>query len=344
MTQLFTELIPSLPEEIALECLTRLHFSAHRVGSQVCHRWRELLQSKEFYYHRKQSGQTRKLACLVQSLPSQTESTPSKPAGQPSYGVSVFDPVSMSWDRVDPVPKYPDGIPLFCQLASSEGKLVLMGGWDPASWEPVKDVFMYEFTTRRWSQCKDMPSSRSFFAVGAKDGKVYVAGGHDDSKNALNSAWVYDICTDEWTELTRMSEDRDECQGIIMGNEFWVVSGYDTDGQGQFKSNAEAFNIETSEWRRVEDAWMASQCPRSCVGLGKNGELICWAECDSAVRVGACGVNLGERTLVTGSEYQGAPQGFFVVERKQGQNGKLLKVEVPNEFSTFVQSGCCVEI
>lgn len=344
MAQLFTELIPSLPEEIALECLTRLHFSAHRVGSQVCHRWRELLQSKEFYYHRKQSGQTRKLACLVQSLPSQSESTRAKPAGQPSYGVSVFDPVTMSWDRVDPVPKYPDGIPLFCQLASSEGKLVLMGGWDPVSWEPVKDVFLYEFTTRRWTQCKDMPSSRSFFAVGAKDGKVYVAGGHDDSKNALNSAWVYDIYTDEWTELTRMSEDRDECQGIIIGNEFWVVSGYDTDGQGQFKSNAEAFNMETGEWRRVEDAWMASQCPRSCVGLGKDGGLICWAESDSGVRVGACGVNLGEWTLVTGSEYQGAPQGFFVVERKGGQNGKLVKVEVPKEFSTFVQSGCCVDI
>lgn len=340
MSQLFTELIPSLPEDIALECLTRLHFSAHRVGSQVCNRWRELLQSKEFYYHRKQAGQTRKMACLVQSLPSPSESTRSKPAGQPSYGVSVFDPVFMSWNRVEPVPKYPDGIPLFCQLASSEGKLVLMGGWDPVSWEPVKDVFMYEFTTGRWTQCKDMPSSRSFFAVGAKDGKVYVAGGHDESKNALKSAWVYDICGDEWSELTPMSEERDECQGLVIGNEFWVVSGYETDGQGEFKSNAEAFDMETSEWRRVEEAWMASQCPRSCVGVGKNG-FMCWAECDSAVRVGACGVSLGDCSLVTGSEYQGAPQAFFLVN---GQDGKLHKIEVPSDFSSFVQSGCCVEI
>lgn len=340
----FTELFPGLPEEISLECLTRLHFSAHRVGSQVTHRWRHLLQSNEFYYHRRQSGQTRKVACLVQSLPVPTEPTGSKPAGQARYGVSVFDPVSRTWYRVDPVPKYPDGMPLFCQVASTEGKLVLMGGWDPASWEPVKDVFAYEFTTQRWTQCKDMPSSRSFFAVGALEGKIYVAGGHDDSKNALNSAWVYDLSGDEWTELSRMSEERDECQGIIIGDEFWVVSGYGTDAQGQFKSTAEAFNIETGEWRRVEDAWIVSQCPRSCVGVGKNGELICWAECDSSVRVGTCGVNLGNRSLVTGSEYQGAAQGFFLMERKEGQNRKSEKIEVPDEFSTFVQSGCCAEI
>lgn len=122
------------------------------------------------------------------------------------------------------------------------------------------------------------------------------------------------------------------------------MSGYGTDAQGQFKSTAEAFNIETGEWRRVEDAWIVSQCPRSCVGVGKNGELICWAECDSSVRVGTCGVNLGNRSLVTGSEYQGAAQGFFLMERKEGQNRKSEKIEVPDEFSTFVQSGCCAEI
>ncbi|WOG97995.1 hypothetical protein DCAR_0417336 [Daucus carota subsp. sativus] len=344
MSKQFTELIPGLPEEIALECLTRLHFSAHRVGSHVAERWRQLLQSRDFYYHRKQSGQTRKLACLVQSLPVPKEPTGSKPAAQARYGVSVFDPGSRTWYRVDPIPKYPDGMPLFCQVASTEGKLVCMGGWDPASYEPVRDVFVYEFTTQRWTRCQDMPSNRSFFAVGAMEGKVYVAGGHDDSKNALNSAWVYDLSSDEWTELTRMSEERDECQGIIIGNEFWVVSGYETDAQGQFKSTAEAFSIDSGEWRRVEDSWTVSQCPRSCVGVGKNGELINWAETDSGVRVGACGVNLGNRSLVTGSEYQGAAQGFFLTERREGQNCKSVKVEVSDDFCTFVQSGCCVEI
>ncbi|GAA0185451.1 hypothetical protein LIER_32739 [Lithospermum erythrorhizon] len=383
----FTELIPSLPEELALECLTRLHYSVHMVASQVCKKWNFLLKSKEFYYHRKQTGHTQIAACFIQALPTSSDG---KPIGQPSYGVSIFDSVSQNWDRVDSVPKYPNGLPLFCQISSSEGKLILMGGWNPSSWEPVKDVFVYEFTTRRWTQCVDMPSKRSFFAMAAFEGRVYIAGGHDENKNALDSAWVFDIEKNEWTELTRMSEERDECQGLVIDDEFWVVSGYDTDNQGRFKSSAEVLGLRnfTSsslvplkerhnritklsplihpnerhneiiksstlvplkkrhnlQWRRVDDAWNASQCPRSRVGKGKNGNLLCYTEFNSAVQVSACGVDLGGQTLVTGSAYQGAPHGFYIVDKSDGQNGKLKKIDVPDEFSGIIQSGCCVDI
>lgn len=340
----FAELIPGLPEELALECLTRLHYSAHRLSSRVCKRWRDLLLSKDLYYHRKETGFTHKAACLVQALPAQSES---KPLGQPRYGISLFDPVTMSWDRVPPVPKYPNGLPLFCQVVSTEGKLILIGGWDPSSWEPVRDVFVYEFTTQRWTRCADMPSTRSFFAVGAVDGKVLVAGGHDESKNALSSAWVFDIKKEEWSELGRMREERDECEGVVIGSEFWVVSGYGTETQGVFKRSAEVYEMGSGEWRVVEDAWRVSRCPRTCVGVerGKNGNsLICWAEVESAVQVGASVVEVGEGTVVTGSEYQGAPHGFYVMERKGGQNGKLVKINVGEEYSGIVQSGCCVEI
>ncbi|KAL0359360.1 UNVERIFIED_CONTAM: F-box/kelch-repeat protein [Sesamum angustifolium] len=179
----------------------------------------------------------------------------SKPVGQPRYGISLFDPVTMSWDRLPPVPKYPDGLPLFCQVVSTEGKLILIGGWDPSSWEPVRDVFVYEFTTQKWSQCADMPSTRSFFAVGAVEGKVIVAGGHDESKNALRSAWVLDMKEEEWCELGRMREERDECEGVVMGSEFWVVSGYGTETQGAFKRSAEVYGMGKGEWRVEEEAW-----------------------------------------------------------------------------------------
>jgi hypothetical protein len=48
--------------------------------------------------------------------------------------------------------------------------------------------------------------------------------------------------------------------------------------------------------------------------------------------------------MVSGSDSPGAPQGFYMVEMKDGQNGQLEKINVPEEFSGFVQSGCCVEI
>ncbi|KAI3826366.1 hypothetical protein L1987_00413 [Smallanthus sonchifolius] len=345
-----TELIPGLPDEIALECLTRLHYEAHAVASDVCWRWRRLLQDREFYYHRRKNGFTRKVGCFVQSLPvhfepSEPGGSGSKPEKQPKYGLSVFDPVTCDWDQIDPVPRYPDGLPLFCQVASTEGKLVVMGGWNPANWEPLRDVFVYEFTTRCWTQRVSMPSTRSFFAAGACDGKVYVAGGHDESKNALRSAWVYDITTDEWTELTQMSDERDECEGVVFGSEFWVVSGYDTDSQGRFKDSAEVFDITTGTWRRVEGAWGVSRCPRSCVAVGQNGNFLSWDAYEPAVQVGTCGVDLGDQVLVAGSGNQGAPLAVYVVEKSnQGQNGKSTKIDIPNEFSGFVQSGCRVEI
>ncbi|XP_076907955.1 F-box/kelch-repeat protein At2g44130-like [Bidens hawaiensis] len=339
-----TELIPGLPDEIALECLTRLHYGSHSVASDVCQRWRRLIQSRDFYFYRKNNGFITTGACFVQAL-HESGRADAKPEKQPKYGLSVFDLIKGNWDRVDPVPKYPDGLPLFCQVAITEGKLILMGGWNPSNWEPLRDVFVYEFTTRRWTQRVDMPSTWSFFAVGAREGKVYVAGGHDENKNALKSAWVYDIARDEWTELAPMSDERDECEGMVIGSEFWVVSGYDTDSQGRFKDSAEVLDITTGAWRRVEGVWGVSRCPRSCLAKGQNGNFTSWDAYEPAVQVGSCGVDLGDRVLVTGSGYQGAPLAVYVVEKSnQGQNGKSTKIEIPNEFSGFVQSGCLVEI
>ncbi|PIA60053.1 hypothetical protein AQUCO_00400730v1 [Aquilegia coerulea] len=333
------EILPGLPEEIGLECLTRLSFTTHRVASMVCHRWRNLLESKEFYSLRKKEGKTHQVACLVYSLPNGIR----KQTSSPVYGIAVFDPVNQNWEKLDPIPKYPNGLPLFCQLSSVEGKLVVMGGWDPITWDPVNHVFVYDFMTQRWKQCKDMPSKRSFFAASAIDDRVYIAGGHDESKNALKSAWIYDVRKDEWTELTQMSEERDECEGLIVGKEFWVVSGYGTEHQGIFEQSVESYELSTNQWKRIEGKWGSNRCPRGCVSVGKNGSLMSWADLDAKVRVGTCAVELGELTLVTGLAYQGATQGFFLVDMKKGDK-KLERVDVPEEFSGFVQSGCCVEI
>ncbi|XVE75783.1 hypothetical protein DITRI_Ditri12bG0120300 [Diplodiscus trichospermus] len=314
-----SDLIPGLPEEIGLECLTQFHYSTHPIASGVCRRWQKLLQSREFYHRRKRTGYTHKVACLVQLLKSGNYPDGSKQVCPPRYGITVFDPVRGTWDRVDPFPKHPDRLPLFCQRTSSEGKLVVMGRWDPTSYDPVKDVFVYKFTSQRWRQRKQMPETRSFFAAGELGGRVIVAGGHDENKNALSKAWEYNVNRDKWTKLTQMSQKRDECQGIVMGSKFWVVSRYRTENQGGFEKSVEVINVETGKWSRVEAAWKASQSPRSCVGVGKEKKLFSWTNRDPAVRVAECTVPLGEWTFVCGSAYQGGPQGFFLVNEQKGK-------------------------
>ncbi|XP_027347847.1 F-box/kelch-repeat protein At1g15670-like [Abrus precatorius] len=338
------ELIPGLPSDLGLECLTRLPHSAHRIAHRVCSQWHSLLHSDHFYYHRKKTGHTQKLTCLVQAhqqLPHHHKTTGSL---SPSYEITVFDPENMSWDRVDPVPDYPLGLPLFCQLAGCEGKLVLIGGWDPLSYEPLTAVFVYDFRTSEWRRGSDMPEKRSFFAIGSDHGRVYVAGGHDENKNALSTAWAYDPRSDEWAGLAQMSRERDECEGVVVGDEFWVVSGYATERQGMFEGSAEVLDFGSGRWRVVDGIWGAGGCPRSCVGVGKDGKLVNWRGMDPGLRVGVCGVTVGSRTLLTGSEYEGAPHGFYLVDMEEGHNRKLRKISVPDGFSGFVQSGCCVEI
>ncbi|KAE8125026.1 hypothetical protein FH972_019863 [Carpinus fangiana] len=232
-------------------CLTRVTYTGHGIASRVCRRWHELLQSKEFYHHRKKSGHTHKVACLVQALPGANKSSTERKRGKPpSYGITVFDPVGVgTWERLDQVPKYPDGLPQFCQLASCEGKLVVMGGWDPAR------------TCRR--------SARSLRPALMRAKYAWRAGmTTDEYKNASRSAWVYDLRRDKWDELTQLSQERDECEGTMIGDEFWVVSGYDTESQGVFEGSADLYAFGLGGWRRVDGVWEPGQCPRSCVVLG----------------------------------------------------------------------------
>uniref|UniRef100_A0A0E0EL45 Uncharacterized protein n=1 Tax=Oryza meridionalis TaxID=40149 RepID=A0A0E0EL45_9ORYZ len=44
-----------------------------------------------------------------------------------------------------------------------------------------------------------MPNSRGFFGCISSDGVVYVADGHDKTKNALRSAYAYDIAASSTT-------------------------------------------------------------------------------------------------------------------------------------------------
>ncbi|KAF7836978.1 F-box/kelch-repeat protein [Senna tora] len=334
-------MLPGLPHDLGFECLTRLPYSDYPLASRVSRQWCHLLQSDNFYHHRKKSGHTRKLACLIQALPQQHLAHPHKPTASPAYAITVFDPISLSWDRIAPVPDYPFGLPLFCQPASYEGKLVVMGGWDPVSYEPVTDVFVYDFRRSEWKKGKNMPSKRSFFAIGAHEGRVYVAGGHDENKNALKTAWVYDLGKEEWRELESMREERDECEGRVVGDELWVVSGYRTERQGQFEGTVEAYGFGSGKWRRMEGMWEAGRSPRLCGGGGKDGS---WGEVEGKVGVGVCVVRLGSVTMATGSEYQGAPHAFYLHQVQEGQNCKFTQISAPPQFSGFVQSGCCLEI
>ncbi|KAK1319470.1 F-box/kelch-repeat protein SKIP20 [Acorus calamus] len=287
-------LIPGLPDDIGMECLVRVPHRYHCHLRSVCRRWRDLLSLPLFYSLRDRSGTAEDLLFLIQATTTTTTTTtigtsetmepPPTPSSTseatdeewknqhqeqqvvqrlccfspPVYGLTVYNATDGTWLKMaPPPPKF--FFPTFCQCVSlPPARLILFGGWDPETLEPIPDVYVYDFVAGRgggWRRGAPMSEARSFFAcavavTSSNSVHVYVAGGHDSQKNALRSAEVYDVDADEWRALPPMSKERDECHGLIDDDSgrFWVLSGYPTDSQGQFGESAEFYDPTMGEW------------------------------------------------------------------------------------------------
>ncbi|CAK7325028.1 unnamed protein product [Dovyalis caffra] len=290
------QLIPGLPDEIAMECMVRVPYQFHSNMKSVCHTWQHLMSHPSFHQQRLKSGTAEYLVCLVQPLPpihasSTTTDDDDDPLNSnnnktiknedkreqqhihspPQYALSIYNATHNLWQRTRPTEG--SGIPMFCQCLAlpSSGKLLLLGGWDPTTLEPVPHVYILDLIGTTGAACKwrrgaSMSVPRSFFACAViGPSTVCVAGGHDSQKNALRSAEVYDVETDQWKMLPDMIEERDECQGLAWegDSKFWVASGYGTESQGQFRSDAEFYDLYTGRWSKVDGVWpFSSTSPR----------------------------------------------------------------------------------
>ncbi|CAD5321318.1 unnamed protein product [Arabidopsis thaliana] len=383
------DLIPGLPSELALECLVRVPFQFQSAMRSVCRSWRSLLSDSSFIQERRRCGKTELLLCLVQPL------TPPIPASKsvdetlmvdekksedeshprvfctPRFGLSVYNAAMSTWHRV----AFPEEeqIPLFCEcvVLQDAGKILLIGGWDPETLQPTRDVYVLEFAGRKWRRGAPMKESRSFFACASvSPTKVYVAGGHDDQKNALRSAEVYDVEKDEWSSVTPMTEGRDECQGFAVGTglRFCVLSGYGTESQGRFRSDGEIYDPATNSWSRIDNVWRfpdTSPRGRTAGDFRSSSTLWCFTDTDlqserrwetnddsrnlkldlqsiqlpmtgSSVFAGSLG---GESVVMIGGKRESEGEGEGGVMMKMTTEKKMGKwshhVHIPCDFSTL---------
>ncbi|GAB2265502.1 hypothetical protein Dimus_000552 [Dionaea muscipula] len=302
-------IIPGLPDEIAFECLVRLPFQFHSIVRSVCHDWRLLLSQPSFYRERRRLALSEQLLFFIHPLPT-TNTTTCEEAendhekqqqqqqqqhayGPPQFGLSIYNVTNQTWGRMTmkDQSEAPIAIPMFCQCVAppGTGKLLLIGGWHPETLETVPDVYVIDLVGGKWRKGARMSTARSFFACAAVGGLVYVAGGHDSQKNALRSAEVYDLARDEWRGIRDMEEERDECQGIsweednLRGGDytprFWVVSGYGTDSQGQFRADAECFDPKTMTWTKIEGLWpFPRTSPRTTTVCGGSRRAWWWVD------------------------------------------------------------------
>ncbi|XP_016170980.1 F-box/kelch-repeat protein At1g80440 [Arachis ipaensis] len=357
------ELISALPEDVARDCLIRISYQNFPAVSSVSKAWNTEIQSPEFRRRRTAANQTQKILVAVQSRVDSDDKRRTgllvKAATNPVYQLSVLEPKTGNWSELPPAPELPNGLPMFCRIAGVGYDLVVIGGWDPESWKASNSVFIYNFLSATWRRGADMPGGpRTFFACASdNDRTVYVAGGHDDEKNALKSVLAYDVARDAWAALPDMSRERDECKAIVRGGRLCIIGGYCTEMQGRFEKSSEEFDAATCQWSPVEEEFLdAGTCPRTCVDGGDDELFICrdgevvvlkrdtW---QTVVKVPEEIRNVSYMEaregalLLIGSSGFGQPHMGFLLDLKSSNWAKLSS---PENYTGHVQFGCLLEI
>lgn len=356
------ELIPNLPNDIARECLIRVSYDQFATLLSTCKGWKSEIEMPEFFHLRKATCHGQKLVVMAQARvdPDRKPDVQKGCSVKPAYWLSLMEPCTGSWVDLPQAPdEFPHGLPYFCQIVAVGYDLVVMGGLDPVTWEISTSVIVFNFLTAKWRRGADMPGARrSLFGCATGDDRMaYVAGGHDDEKNALRSAMAYDVAKDEWIPLPDMARERDECKGVFRHGKFHVIGGYCTEMQGEFERSAEVFNAAMWRWDHVQDDFLkTSTCPRSCVGSADmvmymicEGDVVALKDAKWQVIAGLPGdlckidymTTWQDNLLAIGSSRYDEPHNAYVLNLK---NSEWTKLEIPEKYSGHVQTGCSLEI
>eukprot|EP00258_Populus_trichocarpa_P000287 XP_002298136.3 F-box/kelch-repeat protein At1g80440 [Populus trichocarpa] len=357
------QLIPSLPNDIATECLIRLPFQHFPAATLACEDWKLEIESPEFFQSRKVAGYSQPtIVMALARVGEETGGSSQKNLRSPTtYRLAFCDLKTGTWGELQPIPEFSKGLPMFCRLAVAGLNLVVIGGWDPETCRVSNAVFIYSFVSATWRRGDDMPGvKRSLFGCASdiNGNKVYVAGGHDEEKNALTSVLGYDVAKDDWIKLPDMARERDECNAVFHSGKIHVFGGYSTEAQGVFDASSEAFDLGEWRWVQMQENFLGTKMSaRTCVADGNGRFCICqgsevmvayeeaeWrrvAELPVDMGVPACVMMGQNKLLVIGAGKSDDPHMFFELDLERYTWTML---EAPKQHSGHVQSICFLEI
>ena len=155
------------------------------------------MNSPQIYEDRKKLGISEQCICLIELRQYRYSDAPT----DLQFVIHVYDPLQGTCETLPRVPHFPchhHGIPLHCHCVCVKQKLVLIGGWDRDVWGKLFTVFIYDFSSARWSRGAKMPLVTISGACSVSpEGLIYVAGGMEDDETALGEAAVYNVEEDE---------------------------------------------------------------------------------------------------------------------------------------------------
>nr|CAD1819890.1 unnamed protein product [Ananas comosus var. bracteatus] len=127
--------------------------------------------------------------------------------GAPAYGLSEYNATTGEWRRAA------GAVPMFAQCAAAGGKVVVVGGWDPATLEPVAEVRVLDPAAGTWRRGAPMGAARVVLRVRRGGGAGVRGGGPRPAEERAAGGGGVRRRGGRVAAVAAMGEERDECQG-----------------------------------------------------------------------------------------------------------------------------------
>jgi N-acetylneuraminic acid mutarotase len=133
------------------------------------------------------------------------------------------------------------------------GRLYVHGGYRARSSlaSTTARLWVYSPRRNRWRRLRSSPTPRAAHAVGIVGGRLYAAGGANES-GSLRTMDVYSFRRNRWSRGPSFpGPERDHTTGAATGGRFYVLAGRQG-ARGNF-TVAESYNPGTRRWSRLPD-------------------------------------------------------------------------------------------
>lgn len=169
-------------------------------------------------------------------------------SGRTSAAVERYDIRRDRWARVRSMPlalNHPAAV-------AHRGRLYVHGGYRGVQdlSEPSPALLSYDPTRNRWRRLPDAPTPRAAHALATIGGRLYAAGGANDS-GSLRTLEIYSLGRRRWSRGPSFpfGPARNHTTGIASGGRFYVIAGRDAANL----TAVERFDPRRRAWQDVPD-------------------------------------------------------------------------------------------
>ena len=122
--------------------------------------------------------------------------------------------------------------------------LFILGGTNDSE-DNLKSVVTYNMQNNVWTESETLPYEVSDMATVRRGNNIYVIGGVDIDNEPLNTAFRYNVLTQEHEMLPSMRCKREGCAAELMEDHIVVMGGWG----GESHRSVECFNIGEHLWK-----------------------------------------------------------------------------------------------